>query len=66
VDVEYRPITADQFDAFTRVGIVAFGQEPFPPETPLGFAKSEFDRTRAAFIGDEIVGSAVPRFLRPA
>ena len=25
VDVEYRPITLDEFDAFARVGIVAFG-----------------------------------------
>jgi len=57
VDVEYRPITLDEFDAFTRVGIVAFGQEPFAPEMPLGFAHAELDRTRAAFIGDEIVGS---------
>jgi predicted acetyltransferase len=57
VDVEYRPITHDEFGAFTRVGTVAFGGEPFPPEMPLGFAQSEYDRTRAAFVGDEIVGS---------
>jgi predicted acetyltransferase len=57
VDVEYRPITLDEFDAFTRVGVIAFGQEPFAPDTPLDFARSELGRTRAAFIGDELVGS---------
>ncbi len=58
MDVEYRPIALDEFDAFLRAGIVAFGQEPLAPETPLGFAVSELDRTRAAFFGDELVGSA--------
>jgi predicted acetyltransferase len=57
VDVEYRPITLDEFDAFTRVGVIAFGQEPFAPDTPLDLAKSELDRTRAAFIGDDLVGT---------
>jgi predicted acetyltransferase len=44
-------------DRFVRVGRVAFGAEPLGPETPLGFARSELDRTRAAFVGDEIVGT---------
>jgi predicted acetyltransferase len=57
VDVEYRAITDDEFGAFARADMIAFGQEPFPPETPFGFARSELDRTRAAFVGDEIVGS---------
>lgn len=57
MDVEYRAITEAEFDAFTRVGRIAFGQEPFTPETPWGFAWSELDRTRAAFVGDEIVGT---------
>jgi predicted acetyltransferase len=57
VDVEYRAIREDEFDAFTRVSMVAFGQEPFSPDMPTGFARSELDRTRAAFVGDEIVGA---------
>ena len=57
MDVEYRPVTRDEFDAFARAGTVAFGHEPFPPDAPLGFAEAEFDRTRAAFVGDELVGS---------
>lgn len=57
MDVEYRAITADEFEAFGRVDIIAFGQAPFRPEMPTGFALSELDRTRAAFVGDEIVGA---------
>lgn len=57
MDAEYRPITRDDLGAFTRVGTVAFGGEPFAPGTPLGFAESELDRSRGAFVGDEIVGT---------
>ena len=57
VDVEYRAITEDEFEAFTRADIIAFGQEPHPPGAPLGFGRLELDRTRAAFVGDQIVGA---------
>ena len=57
MDVEYRAISEDEFDAFARVDMIAFGQEPFSPDMPDGFAKTELDRTRAAFVGDEIVGA---------
>jgi predicted acetyltransferase len=57
MQVEYRPIAEAEIDKFTRVGRVAFGAEPLTPEIPLGFTRSELDRTRAAFAGDEIVGT---------
>ena len=57
VDVEYRAIREDEFDAFERVAMIAFGQEPFSPDMPEEFARLELDRTRAAFVGDEIVGA---------
>jgi predicted acetyltransferase len=57
MDVEYRPISGDQFDAFARVSRIAFGQEPFAADAPFSFGRSELERTRAAFVGDEIVGS---------
>jgi len=57
VDVEYRAISEDQFDAFARADIIAFGQPPFRPEAPFGFGRSELERTRAAFVGEEIVGA---------
>jgi predicted acetyltransferase len=57
MDVEYRAITEAEFDAFARVGRVAFGAPPLSPDTPLDFARSELDRTCAAFVGDELVGT---------
>lgn len=57
MDVEYRPIREDEFDAFGRVDMIAFGQEPFSPDMPEAFARCELDRTRAALVGDEIVGT---------
>jgi predicted acetyltransferase len=57
MDVEYRAITEDEFEAFGRAGMIAFGQAPFNPEMPLELARSELDRTCAAIVGDEIVGS---------
>lgn len=55
--MEYRAITEAEFEAFARVTVIAFGQAPFAPDIPFGFARSEFDRTRAAFVGDDIVGA---------
>ena len=55
--VEYRAITPDEFDAFLRVGRIAFGAEPIAPGTPMGFGRSELERTHAAFVDDEIVGT---------
>ena len=57
MDVEYRAITEDDFDAFVRVGRVSFGAKPLAPEAPLGYAHSELDRTRAAFVGGQLVGT---------
>jgi predicted acetyltransferase len=57
VDVEYRAVTEAEYDNFARTDIIAFGQSAFAPETPFGFARSELDRTRAAFVGDDIVGA---------
>jgi predicted acetyltransferase len=57
MDIEYRPITADEFDEFARVGRIAFSQEPFPADQPWTFGRAELDRTRAAVVDGEIVGS---------
>jgi predicted acetyltransferase len=57
MDVEYRAITEAEFEAFGRPGKIAFGQAPFNPAMPTEFALSELDRTRVAFVGNEIVGA---------
>jgi predicted acetyltransferase len=57
MDVEYRAMKIEEFDAFARVGRIAFGAPPLTPDTPLDFAHSELDRTCAAFVGDELVGT---------
>ncbi|HEX4493224.1 MAG TPA: GNAT family N-acetyltransferase [Acidimicrobiia bacterium] len=57
MDLELRPFEESELDAVVRVGAMAFSQPPLPPDTPLGFASSELDRSRVAVADGEIVAS---------
>ncbi|MEX0786279.1 MAG: GNAT family N-acetyltransferase, partial [Dehalococcoidia bacterium] len=56
--IEIRPITPEEFDAFDQAIFVGFGNPTVTPEVKdTQRALCEFDRTLAAFDGDEIVGT---------
>lgn len=57
MDVELRPITRDELPAFVRVDSVGFGFIP-EPDRADGWATHDFDRTLAAFDGDDLVGAS--------
>jgi predicted acetyltransferase len=53
-----RPITPEEFDGFARVGMHAFHGTPMSEgERELALNHLEFDRTLAAFDGQDLVGS---------
>jgi predicted acetyltransferase len=56
VELDLRPIVADELPAFRRTDEYGFGFRPEHPERQQGWAEAELDRTVAAFEGDEIVG----------
>jgi predicted acetyltransferase len=54
-----RPITPEEFDGFARVAMHAFHGSPLTErDRELSLASLEFDRSLAAFDGQEVVGSA--------
>jgi predicted acetyltransferase len=54
-----RPITPEEFDNFHRVAMHAFHGSPLSQaDRELSLASLEFDRTLAAFDGQDLVGSA--------
>lgn len=57
MDFELRPITRDELPAFVRVDGVGFGFTP-EPDRADGWATHDFDRTLAAFDGDDLVGAS--------
>jgi predicted acetyltransferase len=57
MDVELRAITRDELPAFVRVDGVGFGFIP-DPDRADGWATHDFDRTLAAFDGDDLVGAS--------
>jgi len=56
-DVKYRPIEHDEIDTFHRVLFLAFGEAPDKPDASRTFGEAELDRTRAAIVDDEIIGT---------
>jgi predicted acetyltransferase len=57
MDFELRPITRDELPVFVRVDGVGFGFIPEPDRVD-GWATLDFDRTLAAFDGDDLVGAS--------
>lgn len=57
MDFEVRPITRDELPAFVRIDGVGFGFIPEPDRVD-GWATHDFDRTLAAFDGDDLVGAS--------
>jgi predicted acetyltransferase len=51
-----RPIDESEWPAFARVNEEAFGWTPHPKQAERYKAQTEFDRTLAAFDGEQIVG----------
>jgi predicted acetyltransferase len=58
VDIEYRPVTDDEYPAFIRALIEGFSED-VPDDELIDLSKSTLplERTIAAFEGDEIVGT---------
>jgi len=57
VSTTIRPIEPEEFPAFARANGTAFGYEPVPERMEDTMSLLEFDRTLAAFEGEEIVGT---------
>ncbi len=57
MDLELRPIVADELAAFKRTDEYGFGFRHEEPDEDPGWAEAELDRTVAVFEGDEIVGT---------
>ena len=58
MSLDIRPISPEEFEAFTAAAATAFGNSGPPPEQlEHDRALMEFDRTLAAFDGEEIVGT---------
>ncbi|MBW2282717.1 MAG: GNAT family N-acetyltransferase [Deltaproteobacteria bacterium] len=53
-----RPATPDEFPALERAMGLAFGGDPVLADSEHGRAITEFDRTRCAYDGEEIVGTS--------
>lgn len=58
MDVDVRPITPDELAEFRKLLGLAFGFDPSPDELERFERGLELDRTRAAFDGDEMVGTS--------
>jgi predicted acetyltransferase len=56
VELEFRPIVADELPAYKLTDQYGFGFRHPDPEHHAGWSDAELDRTVAAFEGDEIVG----------
>lgn len=56
MDLDLRPIVADELPAFKLTDQYGFGFRHQDAESHRGWAEAELDRTVAAFEGDEIVG----------
>ncbi len=56
--IAVRPIGADEFEAFAQVQATGFGADYDPERTARQREIFEFDRSTAAFDGEEIVGTA--------
>jgi predicted acetyltransferase len=59
MDIDIRPINAEEFDLFVKVDSNAFGDHPDAETTDLWRHVSELDRTLAAFDGEAIVGTTL-------
>jgi predicted acetyltransferase len=57
MDIEIRPIVAEQWAEFARVMGIVFGETPGDEELADHGRGFEFDRSMAAFDGDRIVGT---------
>jgi predicted acetyltransferase len=57
MDVEIRPVTSDEFEAYIRATERAFGHHPSPDEVANEGKIFEPDRSLAVFDGDRIVGT---------
>jgi predicted acetyltransferase len=58
MDLTLRPITPEEFDAFTLANGTAFGRRPTDDDRQRELPIFEFDRSVAAFDGKQIVGTA--------
>lgn len=56
-DLRYRPVERDELDAFQHILFLAFTEAPYKPDTSRSFGEVELDRTRAAILDDEIIGT---------
>lgn len=57
MDLDLRPIVADELPAYKRTDEYGFGFRHEQPETDATWAEAELERTVAVFEGDEIVGT---------
>ncbi len=60
MDLEFRPVSPEEFRAYYLAIESAFGHVPTDEELELERLMAEFDRTMAVFDGSDIVGSASP------
>src|SRR5207249_11070982 len=58
MDLEIRPVTADEFPSYSRACEAAFGEIPTDEDTEDWRRQTELDRTLAAFDGGEVVATA--------
>lgn len=59
MEIELRPITPDEFEAFSRSASHAFGDRSTEEGVRLGRTIFDFEGSIAAFAGDRIVGTGV-------
>lgn len=57
MDLRLRPIAPDEFDTWRSTIALVFGFDPHPDDREVWFESTEFDRTIAAFDGDEMIGT---------
>ncbi len=58
VDIRLRPIGEDEIPAWTRTDAAGFGEDPEELSQAARWLADELDRTRAAFDGDDLVGTS--------
>jgi predicted acetyltransferase len=58
VDISVRPIDEDEIPAWIRTDAAGFGEDPEELRQAARWLADELDRTRAAFDGDDLVGTS--------
>ena len=57
MELDLRPIVADELPAYQLADMYGFGHRPEAPELHEDWTRAELDRTVAMFDGDEVVGT---------